>query len=89
MSEIEEIIARAIAEWSRKSGLFTKAGPAILATIDAAGYVVVPKEPTDAMIAAGVTAFMNDAGVLVADRDALFVWRAMIAASRIQTEQEG
>lgn len=51
-----------------------------VAALDAAGFVVVPKEPDDAMIAAGVASLRDNAGFMAIDRDPLFVWRDMLLA---------
>lgn len=45
----------------------------ILAALDKAGYAVVPKEPTEAMMDAAFTAFSNEDGIATA-------WSAMLTA---------
>jgi hypothetical protein len=45
------------------------------------GLVTVPREPTEAMIEAGLEALREHTQLLAIDRDPLFVWRYMIAAA--------
>lgn len=49
-----------------------------LAALDEAGYVIVPREPTDAMGKAGEAELLAN-GISVIARDPVFCWRAMIA----------
>lgn len=51
---------------------------AVLDAIRSAGYVVVPVEPTEAMVSAGAQDFSGD---LVTKRGAIDIYRAMIAAA--------
>lgn len=52
---------------------------AALRAIEAAGYVVVPREPTKEMVAAGYE--MTPDETMSDDSDAINVWEAMIAAA--------
>lgn len=83
---IEEIIARAMSgskAWPAvfASGSAAELSRASLDALDAAGYVVMPKEPTDAMIEAGKEGFL-EAGFVAIDRDPLNVWRRMLHEAR-------
>ena len=53
------------------------------------GFVVVPVEPTDAMIEAGKDSLFEHARFVAIDRDPLFCWRAMVhaAASPAQAKE--
>lgn len=58
---------------------------AALAEIEAAGYAVVPVEPTEAMVSAWSIAFPNDPkdnGTWSDDQCARADWSAMLSASR-------
>jgi hypothetical protein len=52
MTELIEALARAIDEAGGQTVAITAVLNAILATIDTAGYQIVPKEPTEAMLRA-------------------------------------
>ena len=61
---------------------------AILTALSAAGYVIVPRVPTDAMIEAGGlvdirdrSSFYGDGTTLLPDEDAVAVYTAMISAA--------
>ena len=61
---------------------------AILTALDAAGYVIVPRVPTEAMIEAGGlvdirdrSSFYGDGTTLLPDEDAVAVYTAMISAA--------
>lgn len=53
------------------------------------GFVLVPVEPTDAMIEAGKDSLFEHARFVAIDRDPLFCWRAMVhaAASPAQAKE--
>lgn len=55
---------------------FMPVAQAALEAIRSAGYVVVPAEPTEAMVSAGAQDFSGD---LVTKRGAIDIYRAMIA----------
>ena len=62
---------------------------AILTALSAAGYVIVPREPTEAMAKAGGLvdirdrgSFYGDGTTLLPDEDASLVYIAMIAAEK-------
>tara|TARA_R110000822_G_scaffold301044_1_gene424691 strand:- start:1748 stop:2005 length:258 start_codon:yes stop_codon:yes gene_type:complete len=80
--QIIEVMARAEAsfeeiEYVKYRELFNEQAAHVLAALDAAGLAVVPVEPTEAMLAAG----MAEAGTDLASE-----YRAMLAASK---ETEG
>lgn len=67
MSQIEDIIAKAMSAskaWPVvfEAGSAAELARAAVAALDAAGFVVVPKEPTEEMLRAGMQAnqFVND-----------------------------
>lgn len=79
MDDLREVIARALSEaggacnWPHAE-ICTDAA---LAAIKQAGFVVVPAEPTEAMLEAGDAAFYDDGGSESLSR----TYRAMIEAS--------
>jgi len=96
-SEIQELIARAlcinppddfITGTSRRVWqCYGKEAYDIIIALDAAGYVIVPRVPTEAMIEAGGLvdirdrgSFYGDSTTLLPDEDAVAVYIAMIAA---------
>lgn len=78
MSDARKIIARAAASKAdRMQGIEdTDTADAILSALEAAGYAVVPKEPTANMLADG--ALM----ALTTERHAQRVWEVMITAAK-------
>jgi len=98
MSDIVELIAQAICDratdknhWGKLDdsarGFFRKEARAAIAALDAAGFAIVPKEPTEAMLQAGSDAW----GKTPHDFDeddwrASYVseYRAMLAVSQLK-----
>jgi hypothetical protein len=85
--EMVERLARAMWKWDSGSdwdkafaprkNMFLALARACLSEIEAAGMVIVPREPTEEMLAAGAVA--EGHGNLEAE--ALSLWSAMLAAS--------
>lgn len=94
MAEIREVIAASVGESARFNKRHRCTRPEVpaamcvqiaedaLAAIKQAGFVVVPAEPTEAMVEAGVKDFGGD---LVTTRGASDIYRAMIEASNAPT----
>lgn len=91
MSDIVEVMARAIAEASDEYTnlwrLYEKQAEIALAALDAAGFAIVPKEPTEAMLQAALNAYDKPARDF--DNDdwrAQYVadYRAMLAALKAE-----
>jgi hypothetical protein len=72
--ELVEIIGRAITGEDRADIIGARA---VLAALEAAGMVVVPREPTEEMLAAGAVA-EGDGNL---ETQAMNLWAAMLAAS--------
>jgi len=66
--------------WIKRGDL--KTGNAILSEIAAAGYAVVPVEPTPKMIAEGESAASFGIGKPTSDDAIPMVWKWMLSASR-------
>ena len=75
MVDADEALMRAIDPWIIGSFGCADAARGIRAALAEAGYVIVPREPTEAMLAAGYVASWPDVEVL-SD-----CWRAMVAAA--------
>jgi len=81
MSERDEAIARAMAQ-AIGHGMTEKCldrVPVFLAALDAAGKVVVSKEPTVEMLTAGTEEWLT---VRAMEDRAAVIWRAMLAAAK-------
>jgi hypothetical protein len=80
MAELVEVVAQAIDEAFDDIGLWRveAVARAALAAIDAAGYAVVPKEPSEAMRIAAI-----NTGLPMRGEPPLYekLWRAMLAAA--------
>jgi protein-tyrosine-phosphatase len=79
-AKIIEVMARAGAsfeevEYEKFSELFIEQAEYMLALLEKSGMAVVPVEPTQAMINAGMTCMTDDDGELPD------IWAAMIAAA--------
>lgn len=70
----KEVIAAAIKSRPAWNTPYSADADAILAALDAAGLVVVPREPTEAMVAAWMVGYPHDY------QQGREVYRAMIAA---------
>lgn len=89
----KEVIAAAVLDDARAMGALAGGLPiehrlatAILAALDAAGYVVVPREPTGAMIGAGgVEQFKADMAQSPPRDATMAIYRAMIAAQESES----
>lgn len=71
-----EVIANKLENGVTWEGLPTISARSIVATLDAAGYVIVPKEPTDKMICAALDDYDSRHG----DQSYSQAYRAMIGA---------
>lgn len=69
-----DVIARSIRECDLRSCEFATAAEVIIEAIEAAGYAVVPVEPTETMVKAGRHSEMSHASVH-------WVYKAMCAAA--------
>lgn len=81
-----EVMARAGAsfeevEYDKFSELFIEQAEHMLALLEKSGLAVVPVEPTQAMINAGMTCMTDDAGELPE------IWTAMLAAASKETKK--
>lgn len=77
-----EALARAMDEVQERAALeclTSGSAESILAALDAAGFVVVPKETTREMREAGIDQG-TDAGGELSYGDAMAIWAAMLAA---------
>lgn len=59
MSEIGDVITLAAGDYTDQIAA-SDLTPAVIAALAEAGYVIVPKEPTDAMMAASYNAMFQD-----------------------------
>ena len=88
MTSAKEVIAAALFEWGGSgqgvddilAEIATAQAVAILAALDAAGLVVVPREPTEEMAEKGYDALMAWDASTGDDQGIVEVYRAMIAA---------
>jgi len=64
-------------EWARKN-------LSVLASLRAGTHVVVPREPTEAMLSAAETAYADEPGFVAG---VLAEWRAMIAAAQPRRDE--
>ena len=76
----KEVIAAAIKSRPAWNTSYSADAAAILAALDAAGFVVVPREPTEEMIENGLGAMMEWDARTGDDQGIAEVYRAMIAA---------
>jgi hypothetical protein len=90
MTEIEEIVARALRHLAGSGGARALVVQRILSALDAAGYAVVKKEPSDEVVILGDTEaidVLNDHTFALKEPTlAERVYRAMISA---QSGREG
>lgn len=97
MKDVVEIMARAICRedctdrendcrFCNGYGYHTNEAEAALSALDAAGYAVVPKEPTEAMLTAGVPRLMSSGR---GSNALCFAYRAMLQASQSDTGRGG
>lgn len=88
-ADVVEVMARAIAAeddatgGSRYSAYWLNLARAALTALEEAGYVTVPREPTEAMIGAGAVA-EGDGNLSV---QALNIYAAMLAASPLGAKE--
>jgi len=75
---IEQAVARFIGSAALVNDDAAECAGAVLEALAAAGYVIVPREPTEAMLEAG--ALTEDLDIGFAEQGAN-LWRAMIAAA--------
>jgi hypothetical protein len=88
MSDVVEVMAKALKQDDKYWSGWRNTSVNILAAIDEAGYSVVPKKPTKAMIEAALAA-LSDVTIeepKAAAWDALRAYRAMLAASQLKGE---
>lgn len=86
MSKVVEVMARAIIGAPLQTARPAAMAQATLDALDAAGFVVVPKEPTDEMLEASVsprTACLTAAHLAVLKAGFAAKYRAMLDASRV------
>lgn len=95
--ELREIVARANAEalgyawdslpakrWGSHLGKeeCLSVAHAVFAALNAAGYAVVPKEPTERMLDAGDNLIPITRSTIMASLNSEAIWRAMVAAAQ-------
>lgn len=85
--DLKERLEKVLNHWLANASLSDLGDPidAILSELDAAGYAVVPREPTERICTAGFVALVGDQG---GQTSAGEIWQAMIAAAE-QEQDDG
>lgn len=85
MDEVRKLLVREIVEyWITPAVSCEDRANRIIATLSAAGYAIVPREPTPEMVDAGgyvETWVEKNVEIMIGDKAAAEAWRAMVAAA--------